>query len=91
MFPKKLQYKLDTRKENNALRQLGLNKNLIDFSSNDYLGFSKSEDLFNKTHQFLIDHNIKKNGATGSRLLSGNHTLYNIVENQLCKFHTTTW
>jgi len=89
MFPKKLQYKLDTRKENNALRQLGLNKNLIDFSSNDYLGFSKSEDLFNKTHQFLIDHNIKKNGATGSRLLSGNHTLYNIVENQLCKFHTS--
>lgn len=61
--------------------------NLIDFSSNDYLGFAKNEMVFDKAHQLLIEHNIKQNGATGSRLLSGNHALYTEVEQQLCEFH----
>jgi len=37
-FPKKRQEKLKERKANNALRQLGALNNLVDFSSNDYLG-----------------------------------------------------
>ena len=89
MFPEKLQQKLNERKENNALRTLKNQSDLIDFSSNDYLGFSQSEIIFKETHTFLTDHNIKKNGATGSRLLSGNHQLYNIVETQLSKFHNS--
>lgn len=89
MFPKKLKQKLEERQANNALRQLGVQNNLIDFSSNDYLGFSKNEDIFNKTHEFLIGHNITQNGATGSRLLSGNHHLFHIVENILCDFHNS--
>tara|TARA_R110002049_G_scaffold90686_2_gene227122 strand:- start:45343 stop:46509 length:1167 start_codon:yes stop_codon:yes gene_type:complete len=87
MLPQKLQQKLEDRKANNALRQLGAQNNSIDFSSNDYLGFSKSEDLFSKTHEFLKSENISQNGATGSRLLSGNHKLYDSVETQICKFH----
>ncbi|WP_341215881.1 8-amino-7-oxononanoate synthase [uncultured Wocania sp.] len=88
-FPKKLQQKLEERKANNALRQLDSQNVLIDFSSNDYLGFAKSEAIFNSTHEFLIGHNIKQNGATGSRLLSGNHHLYNIVENIIADFHNS--
>lgn len=88
-FPKKLQLKLDNRNEKNALRKLGENTNLIDFSSNDYLGFSKSEVIFDAAHQFLIDKNIKQNGSTGSRLLSGNHKLYTKVESFLADFHQT--
>lgn len=88
-FPKNLQEKLNNRKANNALRQLDELQNLIDFSSNDYLGFSKSEIIFNTTHDFLIGHNIKQNGSTGSRLLSGNHPLYNIVETILADFHNS--
>lgn len=88
-FPKKLEQKLEERKSNNALRQLGNSENLIDFSSNDYLGFSKSEELFNDTHAFLIQQDIKQNGATGSRLLSGNHELYNVVETQISKCHNS--
>ncbi len=88
-FPKKLQEKLDNRKATNALRQLNKQNDLVDFSSNDYLGFSKSEIIFDNAHKFLIDHNIKQNGATGSRLLSGNHSLYNIVENIISEFHNS--
>jgi 8-amino-7-oxononanoate synthase len=86
-LPKKLQQKLDDRKATNSLRQLGASTNLVDFSSNDYLGFSKSKVLFDKTHDFLINQNIIQNGATGSRLLSGNHPLYQSVETMLCDFH----
>ncbi|OEK09417.1 8-amino-7-oxononanoate synthase [Flavivirga aquatica] len=86
-LPKILQQKLEERKANNALRKLGVQHNLIDFSSNDYLGFSKNEVVFNKAHEFLIENNMPQNGATGSRLLSGNHKLYNSVETVLCNFH----
>jgi len=86
-FPKSLNHKLQQREQNNALRKLPLPNNLIDFASNDYIGFSKNETIFNQTHQYLIDNNIKTNGATGSRLLSGNHSLYTITEDYISKFH----
>jgi 8-amino-7-oxononanoate synthase len=85
--PKSLTLKLEQRKENNSLRKLALPNNLIDFASNDYLGFSKSEAIFTGTHSFLIENNILQNGATGSRLLSGNHIVYQVAENYIAKFH----
>ncbi|CAM1359718.1 8-amino-7-oxononanoate synthase [Tenacibaculum sediminilitoris] len=88
-FPKKLYQKLTQRVTQNSLRTLGEKNSLVDFSSNDYLGFAKSEVIFNKTHQFLTNNKLKVNGATGSRLLSGNHELYIIVEKQLAKLHNT--
>lgn len=89
-FPDKLKHKLEQRQQANALRQLGSSNNLIDFSSNDYLGFACSETLFNQTHAFLVTEGIAINGATGSRLLSGNHNLYPIVEDLLCDFHKSS-
>lgn len=86
-FPKKLTTKLEIRKQNQALRQLPNAKELIDFASNDYLGFAQSEIIFNQTHQFLTDNGFKTNGATGSRLLSGNHTLYQEAEDFIAHFH----
>jgi 8-amino-7-oxononanoate synthase len=86
-FPKNLSAKLEIRKQNNSLRQLPLSNKLIDFASNDYLGLSKSETVFNDTHQYLIDNNFIQNGATGSRLLSGNHKLYPETENYIAQFH----
>ena len=86
-LPQSLQSKLQQREDNNALRALSSTKKLIDFSSNDYLGFSKSEEIFNATHQFLVDNNSKQNGATGSRLLSGNHKVYQITEDFIARFH----
>lgn len=88
-FPKSLKQKLETRKVNNALRKLPVSNNLVDFSSNDYLGFSKSEQIFNQTHQLLVDKKLKQNGATGSRLLSGNHIQYKETEALISNFHQT--
>lgn len=86
-FPKSLQAKLEQRQANNALRQLPVAKNLVDFASNDYIGFAQSEILFKQAHQYLLDNNIKTNGATGSRLISGNHHLYEVAESFIAKFH----
>ncbi|GGK31533.1 8-amino-7-oxononanoate synthase [Yeosuana aromativorans] len=88
-LPKKLKSKLKDREAANALRQLGKQNSLVDFSSNDYLGFAKSESIFDAAHDFLMSHNIKQNGATGSRLLSGNHPLYPILETILSDFHNS--
>ena len=87
MLPKKLQTKIDERKQDNAFRQLGKSNNLIDFSSNDYLGFSKSKLIFDNAHKYFVDHNMFQNGATGSRLLSGNNELFTQVEQQISDFH----
>ena len=86
-LPQSLQNKLNVRKENNALRSLTTSHNLIDFASNDYLGFSKCESIFNKAHQFLVDKKLMQNGSTGSRLLSGNHELFELTENYIANFH----
>lgn len=86
-FPENLSVKLEIRKQHNALRKLSLSSNTIDFSSNDYLGFSQLEIIFRETHEYLITNGIIQNGATGSRLLSGNHKLYKETEDFIAKFH----
>lgn len=82
-FPKKLLSKLSRRAEGNALRKLRNECNLIDFSSNDYLGFARETSIHNSALQLLSVSNQIKNGATGSRLLSGNHPLYEKLELKL--------
>ena len=86
-FPKTLLQKLQQRESNNALRKLSLPNVSIDFASNDYLGFAQNEMIFEATHQLLLDKNIKVNGSTGSRLLSGNHSLYQEAEDFIANFH----
>ncbi|AUC16898.1 8-amino-7-oxononanoate synthase [Tenacibaculum sp. SZ-18] len=88
-FPNKLIHKLNQRIESNSLRSLDSSTDLIDFYSNDYLGFAQSEEIFNLTHDLLLKENIKLNGATGSRLISGNHFLYQITEEHIAQFHKT--
>lgn len=87
MLPQKLQNKLIKRQEDQSFRQLNQPHILVDFSSNDYLGFASSKPIFDQTHQYLQDHNYIQNGSTGSRLLSGNHKLYHEVEQQIAEFY----
>ena len=86
-MPDSIQRKLNAREQSASLRQLPQPNTLVDFVSNDYLGFAKSNAIFEATHQFLINNNFQLNGATGSRLLSGNHELYELTENAISKFH----
>ncbi|MBL4604622.1 MAG: pyridoxal phosphate-dependent aminotransferase family protein [Flavobacteriaceae bacterium] len=84
---KKLEDKLEKRRKNESLRKLREPQKGVDFSSNDYLGISNSQSVFNATHAYLTERNIFQNGATGSRLISGNHPLYKTTEDFLCTFH----
>ena len=85
-FPKKLQTKLDGRAAKNALRKLRLTEHLIDFSSNDYLGFSDQEPIKLHAHGILSSYG-HKNGASGSRLLNGNHALHQSLEEYLSTYY----
>ncbi len=58
----KLIDKLNKRKKEGTLRSLSFFDGMIDFCSNDYLGFSKIE----------TPQNSAQYGSTGSRLISGN-------------------
>ena len=62
-FPKNLSAKLETRQQNNALRQLPITSSETDFASDDYLGFAKSKTIFDQTHELLLDNDYCENGA----------------------------
>lgn len=85
-FPKKLRSKLEKRLAENATRSLPKKENLVDFCSNDYLGFSRENWIGRRANQILEDL-CYGNGSTGSRLLSGNHKLYKTLEEKLGGFH----
>jgi len=86
-LPKSLSDKLNQRIDANSLRRLGHDDGLVDFSSNDYLGLSASAKIFNDAHDYLVDNGIISNGSTGSRLISGNHYLYEMTEKVVADFH----
>ena len=79
---------LEERKEKHLLRHLPLPPEGIDFYSNDYLGLAKSEVL--KAHiSAEIEGAPAENGATGSRLLSGNSDYAESVEKKIADFHNS--
>ncbi|MCF8424746.1 MAG: pyridoxal phosphate-dependent aminotransferase family protein [Bacteroidia bacterium] len=85
-FPKKLTHKLLQSKEKLLFRSLKTIYPLIDFSSNDYLGFSSQGFLDEEIK--LIDKSIRV-GSTGSRLISGNSSFFEEIESNIAKFHNS--
>ncbi len=79
--------KLAERESNNSLRHLKLNAPLIDFCSNDYLGFSRSLELKQLFETQLARYPEYKLGSTGSRLLTGNDQFTETVEAGIAQFH----
>lgn len=77
-----LNERLEKRLQENSLRKLTVHPDLIDFTSNDYLGFARSEELF-KLINDRTESLPHRNGATGSRLLSGNSAYTEAVEKKL--------
>jgi 8-amino-7-oxononanoate synthase len=73
-----LQERLQERKTNNAFRSLPNLSDGIDFCSNDYLGMARRQFSQPISAQY---------GATGSRLISGNHSAYSELEGFLAYFH----
>ena len=80
-----LESKIAKRKQDNTLRDLNLKQCHIDFTSNDYFGLAKSEEL----HETVLEAaaTYHSNGSGGSRLLSGNSELAITLEAKLAKVH----
>ncbi len=83
-----LQEVLDQRKEASLFRYLQVNNGLIDFCSNDYLSFARSEKLQEQTKRYL-DEMLCFSGSTGSRSISGNTAYAEKLEQFLAGFHNT--
>lgn len=79
---------LQKRQEQNALRKLIVHSELIDFCSNDYLGFARSKKL-SKSISKACDKLSHSNGSGGSRLLAGNTSYAENLEIYIAKFHNT--
>jgi 8-amino-7-oxononanoate synthase len=86
-FPHKLAKKLAEREVVNALRTLETSNSAVDFSSNDYLGLAGDKGIYSWAGKLMSGTAVPRNGATGSRLLSGNHSLYKTLEDLLEKLH----
>lgn len=86
LFPKNLQREIDIREKEGGRRRLINRELLVDFTSNDYLGFSSSNKLKDTADKFLKDLNIDFNGASASRLLSGNKNYHVKAESIFANF-----
>lgn len=88
----KLEAKLAKRRILGNLRQLRVNsktQHLIDFASNDYLGLASSKELYENVTVEYKKHSNHANrlGSTGSRLLTGNSSYVENLENKIAHFH----
>lgn len=88
-LPHKLQLKLSERLTNGSMRSLKKGSGLVDFSSNDYLGLARKKIINEATIAILKENNFSENGATGSRLLTGNHSLYKQLEDFLAVYYNS--
>ena len=79
--------KLAERHSSGIYRQLKPGNALIDFCSNDYLGFARSRVLKNKIDEEIIKSGLAGNGSTGSRLLSGNSVYTENLEHEIAGIH----
>ena len=71
---------IQQRKEQSLFRSLRTKENLVDFCSNDYLGFSQKIKLNSEIYS-------SPSGATGSRLLAGNTQFVEELEQEIADFH----
>ena len=81
--------KLDKRRRLGNFRKLQITQNLIDFASNDYLGLARSKQLKQKviSEWLTMQGPLNGLGSTGSRLLTGNSTYVQELEDHIASFH----
>lgn len=78
---------LTQRQANHTFRQLKTTDHLIDFCSNDYLGFAQSTAFKALIDNQLAQIPLYKTGATGSRLISSNTDYAEALEERIARFH----
>lgn len=80
--------RLDERKATGTFRMLKPENNLVDLCSNDYLGFARSAQLKDMISREAARYPDSLIGSTGSRLLSGNLSYAEELEQQIASFHS---
>lgn len=83
----RIQADLERRKADSTFRVLGQTDQLIDFSSNDYLGLARNERLIDRVKWSFEKTPSRSLGSGGSRLLSGNYPEVEELETLLAKVH----
>ncbi len=78
---------LQKRKENDSLKKKKKGDELVDFSSNDYLGLARNNTLLEIVQNAYSDYDHKYLGSGGSRLLAGNHEMHEELEFFLAVVH----
>ena len=78
---------LQKREEENLLRQLKHETQLVDLSSNDYLGFARNTKFNQDTYKEIEKTGFHLSGSTGSRLLTGNTRYAENLEEKIAAFH----
>ncbi|HET8855038.1 MAG TPA: aminotransferase class I/II-fold pyridoxal phosphate-dependent enzyme, partial [Salinimicrobium sp.] len=78
---------MESRQVYGTYRKLKNSQELVDFSSNDYLGIGQHKIVFAAAGELMDRHSKRKSGSGGSRLLSGNSVLYKKAEDIIGDFH----
>jgi 8-amino-7-oxononanoate synthase len=87
-LPHALQNKIDKRLAAGEFRYLSQNNpNAIDFYSNDYLSLAQNGASWNTVLTYLNSCHNDFHGSTGSRLISGNHFIFEETEKQIAAYH----
>ncbi|HEY8781362.1 MAG TPA: 8-amino-7-oxononanoate synthase [Mucilaginibacter sp.] len=82
-----IEKKLEERRLTGTYRTLKPGNALVDFCSNDYLGFARSPVLKSKIDEEIKNSGLISNGSTGSRLLSGNSIYTEDLEQYIATLH----
>lgn len=83
---RKFQERLERRRRNGTRRQLMTAKNHVDFSSNDFLSLATNSSLKAAFLAELSDSDLPV-GSGGSRLLDGNSSYAEALEQEIAEFH----
>lgn len=83
-----IQQKLNARQQAGSYRQLKPQSGLIDFCSNDYVGFARSNKLAQLIEEEIGRNKTALNGSTGSRLLAGNTQYAEALEQLIASYHS---
>ena len=67
-----------------------MSKDLMDFCSNDYLGFARDKNLAILNHKCLMEFEELYNGSTGARTITGTNRLTIELESMLSDFHRSS-
>lgn len=82
-----LERKLLDREHQHAKRELKPDIGLIDFCSNDYLGFARNPRLAALAEKIHPNDFSRLNGSTASRLLRGNTSFAEETESMIARYH----